>query len=88
MPMAKIIIQSLEDAANGKNALFQDVKREDCTEVPMDVAILEKGTVGGQTSLMFAVRSPEGKVFYAQMTANQMEMLIGAFRGAVERFGK
>lgn len=89
MPVATIKIQSLEEAARGENRIFPEgIQPSDCTEVPMNIAILEKGTVGGQTTLMFAVETSPGKYSFAQMTANQMEMLIGAFRGAVQKFGK
>ena len=81
-----ITIQSLEDAANGKPI------SDTLTEVPREcekfsVGILEGETQGGQTSIMF-ICEDGGKAVIGQMTANQFEMLIGAFRGAVARFGK
>lgn len=87
MVVTKIVIQSIDDAINGK-ALVKGVSRENlhiCEE--FSVGILEAGTQGGQTSLMFICRDGD-KAVVGQMTANQFEMLIGAFRGAIQRFGK
>lgn len=87
MEVTKIIIQSLEDAKNGRK-LVEGVERGNFTETKnFSVAILEAGTVGGQTSLMFICKDGD-KAMAGQMTANQFEMLIGAFRGAIQRFGK
>lgn len=87
MPMTKIVIQSIEDAKNGTK-LVEGVTRENIHECEeFSVGILEKGTQGGQTSIMFICRDGD-KATIGQMTANQFDMLIGAFRGAVQRFGK
>lgn len=50
--------------------------------------ILEGGMISGKTSLMFLLKDEKGKVHYAECSGNQFEMLIGAFRGSVERFEK
>lgn len=88
MPVANITIQSLEDAAQGKHGVIPGNEAHLIREVPMKIQILEKGTVGGQTTISFVNTGEDGKHYIGQMTANQFEMLIGAFRGAVERFGK
>lgn len=87
MGAIKINIQSLEDVQNGKG-LIDGLIQEDIHECQeFSVGILENGTQGGQTSLMFICKDGN-KAVIGQMTANQFEMLIGAFRGAVQRFGK
>lgn len=84
MVATKVVIQSLEDAANGM-PIVKGVVPAYCEK--FTVGILEGGTQGGQTSLMFICQDGD-KAVCGQMTANQFEMLIGAFRGAVEKFGK
>lgn len=69
---------------NGKPIVKNIIPRE-CDK--FTVGILEAGTVGGQTSLMFVCQEGDTAVC-GQMTANQFEMLISAFRGAIQRFGK
>jgi len=87
MVATSIIIQSLEDARNGK-PLIEGVIQENIHECrKFSVGILEGGTVGGQTTLMFICQDGD-KAVIGQMTANQFEMLIGAVRGAIQRFGK
>lgn len=84
MPATTIVIQSIEDARNGKK-LVEGVERENLHECEeFSVGILEKGTVGGQTTLMFICRDGDNAVV-GQMTANQFEMLVGSVR---EGFGK
>jgi hypothetical protein len=86
MISTSITIQSIEDAKKGK-PLIEGVVRENIHECErFSVGILEAGTVGGQTSIMFICQDG-GKAVVGQMTANQFEMLIGAFRGAIQRFG-
>jgi ApbE superfamily uncharacterized protein (UPF0280 family) len=82
-----IKIQSLEDAKNGK-AIIDNVDISDLKEAKsLTVGILEKGTEGGQTSLMFLLEDGDGKTYHmAQCTANQFEAILGAFRGADLRF--
>lgn len=85
MVATTITIQSLEDADNGK-PLAKGLKEvRECEK--FSVGILEKGTEGGQTTLMFICQDGD-KGVVGQMTANQFELLIDVFRGAIERFGK
>lgn len=87
MVATKVTIQSLEDARNGK-ALIQGVIRENIHECEeFSIGILEAGTEGGQTTLMFICKDGD-KAVVGQMTANQFDVLIGAVRGAIKRFGK
>lgn len=87
MVATTIIIQSLQDAREGKK-IVEGVERSDFHECEkFSVAILEHGTEGGQTSIMFICRDGN-KAVAGQMTSNQFEMLISAFRGALQRFGK
>ena len=85
MVATTIVIQSLEDAANGK-PIVEGIIPSECQK--FTVGILEKGTQGGQTSLMFVCQTGDKTAVCGQMTASQFEMLIGAFRGAIQRFGK
>lgn len=88
MPVAiKITIQSVEDAKAGK-AIVPGLDMAKTEECQMEIGILEKGTVNGQTTLMFICTGEDGLTKCGQMTANQFEMLIATFRGAVQRFGK
>lgn len=90
MNLVKVVINSLEDAANGKGIredIASDLSNLKETE-DITIGILENGTHSGQTTLMFCLKNNDGTVSMAQCTANQFEMLIGAFRGAVQRFGK
>ena len=83
-----IIIQSVEDAKKGK-PIIANIERSNIVEAEsLSVGILEKGTVAGQTTLMFILKNKDGKVIIAECTGNQFEMMIGAYRGAVHRFGK
>lgn len=83
-----IIINSIEDAKNNK-PIVDGLNIGDITEATTcTIGILEKGTKGGQTSLMFILQDADGKAFVAQCTANQFEGIIGAFRGAVQRFSE
>lgn len=87
MEVATIVIQSLEDAAKGENGLFsRPVDPKLCQYVPMRIQILERGMTSGKTSLAFGIEGGDGKFYIAQMTPDQMEMLIAVFRGARERF--
>ncbi len=87
MVAVKLVIQSVEDAKNGK-PLLEGVTQENLHECEeFSIGILEKGTIGGQTTLMFICKDGD-KAVVGQMTANQFEMLIGAVRGAIQRFGK
>lgn len=57
---------------------------EDAANV--QIGIIEKGTVGGQTTLAICLETQDGRNILAEITGNQFEGLIGAFRGAHQRF--
>jgi hypothetical protein len=85
MISTKIIIQSLEDVANGMELMEGIPKESVSTAKDFSVAILESGMVSGKTSLMFILKDGN-KAKIAEMSAAQFEMLVGAVKGAVERF--
>lgn len=88
MTAISVTVQSLEDVKAGK-PLVEGIEAANIHEADQfQVAILERGTKGGQTSLMFILEDGHGNANIAQMTGNQFEMLVGAFRGALERFGR
>lgn len=83
-----IRIQSVEDANKGI-PLVEGITRGNVIESKkLTVGILEAGTVSGATSLMFVIELPDGKFAVAECTANQFEGVLGAFKGALQRFGK
>lgn len=83
----KIVIQSLKDVANNRNQIFPGKKPTDIIDIPLKIGILEGGTLGGQNVVAFGWEDPKtGKVLFAQLTANQFEALMGAYRGALARF--
>lgn len=82
-----IIIQSLKDVANNRNQIFPGKKPSDIIDIPLTIGILEGGTAAGQNVIAFGWEDPKtGKVLFAQLTANQFEMLMGAYKGACLRF--
>jgi hypothetical protein len=88
MEVIKIVVQSLEDAKNGK-PIVQGHDLDKCQQSKdLTIGILEGGMESGKTSLMFVIMHPDGTSAMAEMSANQFEGLIGCFRGAVQRFGK
>ncbi|AMJ65019.1 hypothetical protein [Hymenobacter sp. PAMC 26628] len=88
MAALSVTIQSLQDVAAGK-PIAADVDVDNMRHATaITVGILEAGTVSGATSLMFILQDAHGKAVVGECTANQFEMLVGAFRGAVGRFGK
>ncbi len=52
-----------------------------------DFIILEKGTEGGRTSVMFIIRGPDGRELVAETTARIMNGMYHALKGAMQRFG-
>ncbi len=83
-----IKIQSVQDANEGK-PLIDGLTKDNIVEAErMTVGILEKGTEGGQTVLMF-LQHLEGtnKVVCFQATARLFQGLYGVFQGAQLRFG-
>lgn len=62
------------------NAFADSAGALDCQE--LKVGIVEKGTVSGQTSLIIALKDNlTGMVHIAEITGNQFEGLISAYRG-------
>lgn len=51
------------------------------------VAILQRGTVQGHTSVMLGAVLPSGETVFMQLTAKAFETIRGAVVGAVARFG-
>lgn len=88
MTHCTIVIQSLEDAKNGKGII--DIKLEDSWKIKeateLTIGILEKGTSGGQVSFMFMLEMSDGTFSMSQITANMFESLISIYNGAVQRF--
>lgn len=88
MEVLKIVINSLEDSKNGIPAI-KGVTPENVKQTKdITVVILEGGTVSGATSLMFALKHPDGQICVAEITGNHLEGLYQAYKGAKERFGK
>lgn len=82
----KIVIQSIEDANNGLRIKDNAIK-ENTEEVDhFTMGILEKGTKGGQTTLMFVVETKEGTNIVSQCTGREFEAMYFAWKGADERF--
>lgn len=50
------------------------------------MGILEKGTKGGQTTVMFVLKTPEGKSIVAQATGNEFNAMHQVFKTADEKF--
>jgi hypothetical protein len=88
MEVLKITTQSLEDALNGIPAVEGTTPENTEKAVDFHVCILEGGTVAGNTSLMFVLKDKRGVFHVAEMTKGLFDGLAGAFKGAVERFGK
>ncbi len=87
MEKVTLVIQSKQDYREGK-PLVRDKKLKDLEKCEnLTIGILEGGTVSGQTTLMFCLEMKDGSVKVGEITNNHFEMLIGAVRGAVERFG-
>lgn len=86
MASLKILIQSLNDVANGK-PMLEGVTPEQVKETTdITIAIQEHGTVGGQNSLMILLKNADGSISMGQITAGLFESLVGAYNGAVQRF--
>ncbi len=88
MTHVKIVIQSLEDAENGKPILENSPPADQYKRLEdVTVGILEGGMQSGKTSLMFIAQDKNKEVHYFEMSANNLEMLAGAVKGAQARFG-
>jgi hypothetical protein len=88
MEQLRITINSLEDAKAGKPIDNRTTTENIRPTKDFTVAILEGGMKSGRTSIMFTLGNADGTFSIAEMTPDQFEVLIGAFRGAIERFGK
>ncbi len=51
------------------------------------VAILQRGTAGGRTSVRLGGTLADGKVVFLQLSANAFLTIMGGVKGAVARFG-
>ena len=88
MTSVHFVIQSLEDAKNGKPILKNSPPATEYRELgDVTVGILEGGMQSGKTALMFLSRDKHGEVYYFEMSAKNFEMLNGAVEGAMARFG-
>ena len=86
MEAIKIVINSKEDAESGKPIAEQVTKENMIEAKSLTVGILEGKTVRGQTTLMFILENPDETNSISQMTGNQLEMLIEAYKSADVRF--
>lgn len=85
MSVLTIKIQSLEDEKAGK--LIIEGKSHKVEEAQhLTIGILEAGMESGRTSISFISHLKDGTHVIAQASAAHFEMLIGAVRGAVQRF--
>lgn len=88
MEAVKVVIQSLEDARNGK-ALVEGLTAENSVQYKdFTVGILEGGTMSGQTTLCFVLKGEDGQHHWGEMTAKHFEALHGIFQAAQARFKK
>lgn len=85
MPALKIKIQGKNETGKLVEWMTPDNSIE-ATEITC--ALLEEGTVGGQTAVMFIGECPVQQFIYFQLTAELFTALIGAFYGAQTRFGQ
>jgi len=82
----KIRIQALSDVREGE-PLVEGMTPENSEESEdMTVAIQERGTVSGQTTLMFIIKDKNGRHIFKQITAKMFDGLSGALKGAEQRF--
>ena len=79
-------IQSLDDASKGIR-IVDDATMENTESVDhFTMGILEKGTKGGQTTVMFAIKTEDGKYVIAQATGNEFEAMYQMFLSAEQKF--
>jgi hypothetical protein len=83
----RIVIQSLKDVALNRNQLFPGKKPKDVIDSTLTIGILEGGTQSGQTVVAFGWEDAKtGKLHFTQLSANQFEGLMAAYKGACLRF--
>lgn len=85
MPVT-IRIQSLEDAAKGMRIVDGATMENSESVDHFTMGILEKGTKGGQTTVMFAIKTEDGKYVIAQATGNEFDVMYKTFLAADEKF--
>ena len=79
-------IQSLKDLGE-KGPAFPELGKKPLEEIAVvGVAILERGTHAGRSSLFFHGFDRTGKVLAFQLTASMFEMIYGALHGAEARW--
>ncbi len=84
--MIKIVINTIEDAKAGKK-IDEETTKENIRETNrMTVGILEKGTQGNRTSVMFILKNPDGTFSIAQCTAKELLAIADCVKGAQQRF--
>ncbi len=83
MSQITVVVQSLEEAKAGKGIVPGIKKVREIKD--LSFGILEKGTVGGQTTLMVVLKDGD-QAYIGQCTGNQFEGLVSAFKGADFRF--
>ena len=88
METVKIVINSVEDAKNGVK-IVETATVENIEETKnITFAILEKGMASGRSSLMVILVDKDGKHLTGQFTQGHLEALVGALKGAKQRFGE
>lgn len=90
MATLHIKIQSLEDAANGMQALEGVDSPEQTVSYPHVTAVIQEGGMqSGATSILIAMkRDGEQKTHFTEISALTLEALYASFRGAQERWGQ
>jgi hypothetical protein len=83
MTSLKILIHEKEKPPVDDGSRPEDFKGELSIET---MVVLERGTVSGDTSVMFRLDDGQGGHYVAQMTGNILRTAFGAFQGAHERF--
>lgn len=79
-------IQSLEDAANGIKIVDEATPENTESVNQFTMGILEKGTKGGQTTVMFVVKTADGKHVVAQATGREFKAMYDVFVAADQKF--
>jgi hypothetical protein len=89
MEPVKVVIQSIEDAKNGK-PLIEGSTSENTYETtePITFTFQEAGTKSGATSLGVIMKDKEGNNVFGQLTVGHFNMLSQVLKGVQERFGK
>lgn len=86
MEQVKIIIQSVNDAKEGKGTIPEMTLANSQLVSDITFIIIENGTANGQTVLMMALRDEKGNFTVGQITENHLHGIVAAVKGANERF--